>query len=698
MCADSFRNTHVINITFGQGEIPTSTKLQQGFAQARDANRLIEKAIGDLWNQGGSSAFENAGYRNYQANLARIFGSASVINPRVIYSAIPNYSDDISANEGLTDFYLKYAPDGGNLITVGASTALVLAQEKTSRAACQTAGDYYIDGAHLFCVTPLDNGGGAGVTVTYAANVPGDTDFAGADGATIGGIRNFSRPEYNVIPDPMTTNWGSGAVMVQITSAGAGLDYWLVDLPGMDGTAGLTTNRPSELSPVGGMPITTNYRLPTVLAGVGAGNQIPEGFIYLWDTATQSIVSGLTFSMTNPISTIQIHASPKQYLAEGNTRYALITVGLPLAVAFDNLRGLFHQHGHKRMIDDGGGQTWADGAELEHKDLSGLTTPAASTNYPTALEVPAFTLSRWDNDDHGQYLHRTGSYGQASGFRRDAQDNAMLGHLLLSAAAANPAGDWCNILGDSHRIYWGSVAAGPSMYYNKTDDVLEITGKNLQLDDNIEFIQGSKTSGNYLRHYYSGLNTLVSVPQGVMAWIPFATEYYFSSPPTGYHYLTPQSFKGDDSVAAPNWKLSYNSSNTKITLAGAITAVNRYAIAPVRITDGATVTALDFLGLTTSGGGGADTVYAELQRATVPAGDSYPSWTNMATCSITGDNGAGGPKWATTDTTITNSLVDNSNYMYRLVLYGKTNHINDILDAVIAKVTFTYPHVTSNNG
>ena len=674
---DQFRQTHPINITFGQGELPTSKKIQQGFAQARDANRLIEKAIGDLWNQGGSSEFETQGYRNYQANLARVIGSTSVINPRVIYNVNPNYNDDISAHAGLTDFYLKYAPDGA-LILVGGSTALGTA--RASRALCQAAGDYYIDGAHVFTVTPLE----AGITVQYRAEIPGDTDFAGGDIGT--GVRDFTRPRYNVIPDPMTTGWGGAAVMVQITDAGAGLDYWLVDLPAMDGTAGLTTNRSSELSPAGGMLITTRYELPAVLGAMGPTEQIPTGFLYLWDTTTQSIVSGLTFTRQ---SAIQLHASPKQYLAEGNTRYALITVGLPLAVAVDNLRGLFHQHRHRRTYDAGAGEFWADGAEIDHGDLSGLSELSFSASNPFSpigTLTPNLPQSRIKGDYHNGYLHRMGSRQGtegSAGFSRDNYDGAMFGPLLLAAItidpAAPPAPYWLHLNADSHGIMFGSNS-GPYVYYDNALDKLRFDNKGMHIQSgDLDVNNGDANVSN------GNINT--------------GGNFQYTSNETGRLVVGPDEFEyyTYDSNSTFFYGVDFLNAYDRIT-AGA-TAANQAARATVHLPHGAIITGVKYLIYVHPGVGPAKNqkigMYRAVCNGTTP-GDPVTSQIMEETFATIKGTSINDPSWITPTGGLLNTTVDNNTYRYYLAVLADTLSAGANFLLYQAQITYTYTIVRNH--
>ena len=93
--SDKFRKVVPLKITFGDGEEPTSAKLNVGFNQIRTGTALLEKAVGDVWNQSGD-ILEN---RQLQIpNLARLIGENNYLNPALIpTSASFQYTESIGA-------------------------------------------------------------------------------------------------------------------------------------------------------------------------------------------------------------------------------------------------------------------------------------------------------------------------------------------------------------------------------------------------------------------------------------------------------------------------------------------------------------------------------------------------------------------------------------------------------------------------
>ena len=78
---DKFRVTFPTRISFANGEQPTAKKLNAIADQAKNGLSILEKAIGDLWNQSGDSVTSD--YPNRITNLARTLGDQALMNSRV---------------------------------------------------------------------------------------------------------------------------------------------------------------------------------------------------------------------------------------------------------------------------------------------------------------------------------------------------------------------------------------------------------------------------------------------------------------------------------------------------------------------------------------------------------------------------------------------------------------------------------------
>ena len=110
--ADKLRTTYPLKIKFYEGEQPTALKLSAVSSQAKTGLQIVEKAIGNLWGNGGD---DNA--KGLQIpTLGRVLGENKYLNP-AIYSlhqtnATPfYYIEKLSTKfDGETTGYLTFVP------------------------------------------------------------------------------------------------------------------------------------------------------------------------------------------------------------------------------------------------------------------------------------------------------------------------------------------------------------------------------------------------------------------------------------------------------------------------------------------------------------------------------------------------------------------------------------------------------------
>ena len=141
--SDKFRRTEPINITFGEGEAPTNKKLTAMVQQSRQGSQLLERAIGDIWNQSGDTVL--AGYPLQINNLGRTIGQIRYLNPP-LYPTTQSftYRDSIgSANTGKTDGFTQLKPASGIAIVAGSTVSNLVASE----ALVLASGDIWVDTA-----------------------------------------------------------------------------------------------------------------------------------------------------------------------------------------------------------------------------------------------------------------------------------------------------------------------------------------------------------------------------------------------------------------------------------------------------------------------------------------------------------------------------------------------------------------------
>lgn len=488
--ADKFRTTYPINVTFADGEQPTSRKLNAINTQAKNGLALVERALGDVWNQSGDSVYASHPVRI--PNLARVLGDQAKMGAKFpVPDMSPGESIVIRQDgvEPVTELQLDFkakANVGGVLET------FILAQSAyttrvNSRAEVNASNKFYIDAANskIYLGSPWP--------LTYI-----EYSVAVEDLPTDG------EPSVNMIPHPDQSDW-KGLKIHRLS-----VDKYLLFLPprrppttGTIGKipAGSTNSVVPSASPVHRYwyadPATWNapsnpegdanysglvkdkryrYKLPQPLYNLisdanAAGTEFPSGSIYLWDNSSQTIVEGLTFKVpdannaypTSPVSprpvwVIQVEGAGLDNLFSGFTsslstdnpadyqsRFALITVGASVAEIIERLRhSLFEDH-NKVGIQP----------RLRHGDLLG-NQPGTSSRYSP---IPPSYI---DGDDHPHLLGRWGSTSDPSK-QRDRYNNGMMGDLLL--LSTNASNNRQNTTGISQAIRFGDMSTGPYIRY-----------------------------------------------------------------------------------------------------------------------------------------------------------------------------------------------------------------------------------------
>ncbi len=471
---DKLRRTHPLNITIADGESPTGAKLTAIAAQARVGARVLEKAVGDLWNQSGDSILSD--WPLQIPNLARMMGENKWLNP-LLYPVEQQFSyrDNVGAkypnqNHG----YLQFKPASvASVSAVSGSTNLVT--KVASEDLVDGAGDYWVDSTTGRFRSFSALGGTDKLDYTVDPSGWAITD------STVPGV----------IPDPRQTEFTG----CRISTSGGGFLLHLpprrpITLTGYNrperypSTSDIADNIATSISPyklwqssaVNALA-DSHYRYPfpeelaDIIGELAEGVSIPEGFLYLWDQNKRTIVEDATFTKSDQGDWILQISAPSQdlntkvgndesqasYAASG---YSLIVCGTPIARAIWSLNKAIYAGTHNNTGDFT--------PIISHSALSGLNPPNStysehSSRYPTT--VPVYAPSRWAMDDHVSLLSRSGSQGTAGGRNRDVNDNAMLGNLLIASTVA-VGGNYLNITNDSHRIYFGSVATGPHIYLN----------------------------------------------------------------------------------------------------------------------------------------------------------------------------------------------------------------------------------------
>lgn len=493
--ADKLRKTIPLNITFADGEQPTSAKLNAVSQQARNGNAIIERAIGDIWNQSGDPNINDNPLQI--PNLGRLLGANEYLNPALYPgTANFNYKENIGNKFGnLTTGHLLFKPDSTTII-VHTDPNSLFTTLVSNEYEVDGPGDYWIDTATgkfrvydplqgteviEYTVDPTDVADGWVIGTETLPGVipdPGQAEFTSCRVSENSGVYYLHLPPRRPLTLSARETPAKYPPAVDLTdntdgTTTAPFKYW------QDGTTALTGANSDHY----------RYQLPREIQDtappISVGDEYPNSFFYLWDQNLNTILDDIIFKRPNAAS---ISPSLEDYVLEisspsidlstyvtaseteanySNTGLSLITCGAPATRTLWTLISSFYKHSHKNdgVLD----------STIRHSDLTNQNPPSSSytagghnTRYPA--DVPDFSSSRWAYDDHTSLLSRAGSHGIGT-LHRDLNDNAMLGDLVLASTVDSGNGIYLNNSGNSNRIYFGQHGSA-SIYSNSTQDIL----------------------------------------------------------------------------------------------------------------------------------------------------------------------------------------------------------------------------------
>jgi len=480
---DKLRKTASLAITLADGESPTAAKLNALSNSLRTSTSVLEKAIGDLWNQSGDSMMVS--YPLQIPNLARTVGESKFLNP-CLYPVDEDfiYVDNLGAKyENENEFYLQFKPKNFTSLAINDSGGSALVTRKDNKYEVDSAGEYWIDA-------------NTGKVITFTA-ISSTAEVQYTVDSSTWNNKDYTLP--SVIPDPRQADFTS----CRISQSGSTfylhlpprvpltIDFDNGSLDGFslperyppsgdfsdnyDSTVGATDSKKLWQNPASSALADAFYRyslpkeIKDQLTSINVGDTLPVGFLYLWDKSSGTIVADASFKKTADDWIFQVQSSSIDFSSKvsttetessyNNTNYSVIAVGSPISRNIWTLFNSLYNHTHGNEGDFS--------SLMEHSKLTGLNPPAYNHadhtgRYPS--DVPAWAPSRWAGDDHVSLLSRAGSQGVGS-THRDVNDNAMLGDLILASTTA--VGDnYLNITASSNKLYFGSVD-GPYMFYDE---------------------------------------------------------------------------------------------------------------------------------------------------------------------------------------------------------------------------------------
>ena len=470
--ADKFRKTFPIRITFADGEQPTSNKLTAIAEQARNGQRLIERALGDVWGQSGDSLLID--HPAQIPNVARIIGEAKYLNPA--YFAMDRtfvYREEMTArfvgqNEGM----LRFRP----LAYVGGSSFFANPPE-TNEYDVVSLNQWWMDTetGRWRAYTPISVPAFVWYTVdppnTWVMSqktVPGVIPDPRQDTFTSCRIEKSGSKYYLHLPPrtPLTFDGNETPPLYPVQTPGEELyniDHSVQDPPSLFGYG---VGPIAALTGVGSD--FYRYALPLEIQGLSPGDVIPDGYIYLWDQDGNTVIEDITFRIPDASfdsyvlevesSTYDFDAkatTDELYTSYNDTELTLITCGAPIARSLQLQMQTFLSHSHSN--------SGSLEPAVSHNNLEGVNPPNFWSEhfyrYPDYLVT--WAPSRWNNDVHTSLLSRVGSQIDSARVR-DKFNNAMLGHLILANADTSGSESFLDpdCPDKSFRLFFGSTPQG----------------------------------------------------------------------------------------------------------------------------------------------------------------------------------------------------------------------------------------------
>jgi len=465
-------------------------------SQAQAGLRLVEFALGDLWNNSGdgilnaSSIVDNA---LMIPNLGRFLGSTRHTSPRV--PSLPNitrYTFKFTNFAGYYTAQLDFPILLANATWTWAGTGAPAGAPEATLSDVDATGKWYIEKISGQCW--FYDYIRADWTLTYEPVVVGDS---------------YEDATFNIIPDLDTdASYAFQGIKIQYANGVDNSQGYYIYLP----PRGPLDNRRAGMGPqddihvpahtgnfdttptvapyymwqsdavvatiTAGLAEHYRYNLPVIITdNWSQAARLPDGLVYLWDpTGSGTILTGLTLTAENAVT-------PKtwMFVASGTAldTYLATTTGLskyPVASLQSTSHAIgMYPSGGLRVVTVGTGvaqslsQLWTHFLNHSH-DWTSVSPTTRFVSHGNLIDCyyadddivpgePVFHPTGLINDWHPQYLHRKGLQNG-----RDRFKGGMLGDIFM--CGLNPGSDYDNLTGDSCGIRFGDSVSGPKLFFD----------------------------------------------------------------------------------------------------------------------------------------------------------------------------------------------------------------------------------------
>jgi hypothetical protein len=512
MAKDQMQEVFPVVNEYVDGEQPTANKLNAALKQTKSSFDSITQAVGDPWDtqsHGMDLSVQKLGI----PSLARMIGPTNHLGS----NGSPNEPSSNSLllfpyrNTWTVGFPLvKKVSDFSTSSGLGTVTPLewgvdityvpnlvddhLFVTEKSSRQDVAQVGDFHIDynRGEILVYEPTSSASGVTLSLTNWSAIGSGPLWAG----------------NNIVP-PWEEN-GSGADLcdVSLVSTASGTSVYTLVLPLVKFFPRGTPGTKLSVTATRSIPINDNefdgyltsffgkdsqYRLPTSLveSGLSDGDEIPEGYLLLWDDTLGRVVPNVTFQWESDEHTLTL-ITPENWLSPSTDRYRLICNALSLSEAVGWLMDAYRDNRHSGLAEGASTLgTLSFTNPISHRELADRyngTIPTAQTD----REKLFFRESSLPTNDHPQYLHRFG-YTEDDLIGNSA--NAMRGWLVFTDTdmSLHSSGD---SRGSSYglRFSGGDGHASSIFFEGGEDDSSWISGTPKRRPYQNEFVGGGTAS------------------------------------------------------------------------------------------------------------------------------------------------------------------------------------------------------------
>ena len=449
MSADKFNSLRARLVEFIAGERLNAEKLNGMYDYLRRDIEDAYAAIGDIYDENYNINPRNLSYRDNGvettnapnrafdiANLARIIGPASNLNPRFLENK--TIANEVVPN-GLYEYQPKY-----RAVLIDAVSGFNLRE------------DGFFTGENQYYFDTFSG------SIKFSSPTSGDVEISYVTFIQESGP-NYIDARFNVIPDPNNTD-SAGKLTVTYNDNGS----YTVDLPLVKGNQDESVLDDADL--LFGRQISLPKWMENELT---AGDTIPQYSLYLKNRTTQESYVDATYVYNSPTQiTISNLNIGNQGCVDGFD-LCLITVGTDITTSIDDLRRKMFEHKHDGSFGEPRISVYDIVDIYKHQPGNGLI----------------FDNSSNEHNIFSMYLHR-------GGYESDTElgngNNAMLGDLVMGLNSFNSLTNKVVVgSGESRKIVFGDTDG--HQIYKDSNDHLYIegkTGKNI--------IVGKKENGDDL--------------------------------------------------------------------------------------------------------------------------------------------------------------------------------------------------------